>query len=73
MIIKDIEKFHNLLINQSNFILIVRHGEKIIKKNQNEDFSALLTKKGIHDSKQFGNELLSFFNEISLIKTSLYI
>ncbi len=70
MIMNDIDKFHNVLINHSTFILIVRHAEKIIKKNQNEDISTLLTKKGINDSKQFGNELLSFFNEISLIKTS---
>ncbi len=70
MIINDIDKFHNVLINQSNFILIVRHAEEIIKKNQNEEISALLTKKGINDSKQFGNELLRFFNGIRLIKTS---
>ncbi|KKL48688.1 hypothetical protein LCGC14_2323020, partial [marine sediment metagenome] len=35
MIINDINKFHNVLIKQSKFILIVRHAEKIIDENQN--------------------------------------
>ncbi len=70
MIINDINKFHNVLIKQSKFILIVRHAEKIIDENQNEDIFALLTRKGISDSKKFGNELLSLFNGTGLMKTS---
>ncbi len=66
MIIYDIDKFHNVLMNQSNFILILRHAEKIM----NDDISALLTKKGISDSEQFGKKLLCFFNNINLVKTS---
>jgi len=70
MILNDLNESKKLLKSLKSFLIIIRHAEKIVIPNDENQASILLTKKGIEDSKLFGKKIKKFFKNVSLVKSS---
>lgn len=70
MILDDLNESKKVLKSLKSLIIIIRHAEKIVIPNNENQASILLTKKGIEDSILFGKKIKKIFENVSLVKSS---